>query len=78
MCLYIFVGRKAVDRYWEWKRAGRENRKKFVQKILPCFRPAVSGDQHEASNQTYHYIEDGKLLLYVSETSLSLTKEVPK
>jgi hypothetical protein len=78
MCFIILVNRESVDRYWEWKLAGRERRRKFLQKILPCLRPAVNRDQYGASQQTDHHIEDGKLPRYASETSLLLTKEVEK
>jgi hypothetical protein len=57
---------------------GRERRRKFLQKVLPCLRPTVNGDQHGASQQMDHHIEDGKPPRYASETSLLLAKEVVK
>jgi hypothetical protein len=78
MCFIILVNRESVNRYWEWKLAGRERRRKFLQKILLCLRPIVNRNQHEESQQMDYYIEDGKLLRYASKTSLLLTKEVVK
>jgi hypothetical protein len=78
MCLIILINRESVDRYWELKREGSERRRKFLQKFLPCLRPAVSEDQHGASQQMDHHIEDGKPPGYASETSLLLAKEAPK
>jgi hypothetical protein len=78
MCLVILVNKEVVDRLLECKRAGREMRRKFAQKILPCFRPTINKDQYGASQQADQHPEDGTPPHYASETSLLLSKEVMK
>ena len=77
MCFIILVNKEAVDRWWEFKRAGREKRK-FLHKILPCLRPTVNEDQYRASQQADLHPEDSTPPRYASETSLLLSKEVMK
>ena len=78
MCLIILVNKEFLkaqaDRYWEWKKAGRERRRNFLHKVLPFLRPAVTDEG--APQQKQHHIKDVKPLQYESETSLLLNKEV--
>jgi hypothetical protein len=82
MCLIVLGDKEfvkgQVDRYWEWKKAGRERRRKFLYKILPFLRPAVSKDQHRSLQVTDQHPVDGTPPNYASETSLFLSKEVTK
>jgi hypothetical protein len=77
MCgILIFTNQESVDRYWEWKMAARERRRKFLQKALPCLWPAVKEDQPRAPEQVDQSPEQDTPPRYVSETSLLLSKEV--
>jgi hypothetical protein len=78
MCCIILVNKEAVDRWWEWKRAGRERRRRFLQQVLPCLRPTIDEDQHKAPQQAEQHPEDSTPPRYASETSLLLSKEVMK
>jgi hypothetical protein len=71
MCgIIIFTNQESVDRYWEWKMAARERRRKFLQKALPCLRPAVKEDQPRAPEQVDQSPEQGTPPRYASATSL--------
>ena len=79
MCgIIIFADKESIGRYWEREMAGRERRRKFLQKILPWLRPAVNEDQRVASQQANQNPEDGKPPRYAFETSLLPSKEVMK
>jgi hypothetical protein len=77
MCgIIIFTNKESFNQYLEWKMAAREKRRKFLQKVLPCLRPAVQEDQPRAPEQVDQSPEQGKPPLYVSETSLLLSGKV--
>jgi hypothetical protein len=71
MCgIIIFANKESVDRYWEWKIAAREKRRKLLQNVLPCLRPSVKEDQPRAPEQADQNSEQGTLPGYASTTSL--------
>jgi len=77
MCgIIIFASEESIDRYLKWKKAARERRRKFLQRVLPCLRPAVEEDPPRAPEQVDQSLEQGKPPRYASETSLLPSKEV--
>lgn len=79
MCLIILVNKEFLkakaDRYFEWKKAGRERRRDLLHKVRPCLRPAATVDEGVQQQKELH-IKDAKPPQYASETSLLLNKEV--
>jgi hypothetical protein len=67
-----------VEEYREWKKGGRERRRKFLQRFVPWLRPAISEDQHGALRQADQHPEDSTPPRYPSEGSLLLKKEEAK
>jgi hypothetical protein len=77
MCgIIIFANKESVDRYWEWKMVAREKTRKFLQKALPCLRPAVKDDQSRAPEQVDQSPEQDTPPCYASTKSLLPSRKV--
>jgi len=77
MCgIIIFTNKESFNQYLEWKMAVRERRRKFLQRFLPCLRPAVKEDPPKAPKQVDQSLEQDKPPRYAFETSLLPSKVV--